>query len=365
MQSQEMGVVGICPRRPRIGLGGLCLMAAALLASALPARAVPERPMVFRTGLEADELAIIVNDEDARSIAVASYYAQRRGIPAQNVIHVRFAPGAAVMSETEFTRIKAVVDAATPARIQAYALAWTEPYRAGCMSITTAFAAGYDKAYCAEGCAPTKVSPYFDSATLTPYLTYNLRPTMMLAGANVDEVMRLIDRGVEADGTAPGGTGYLVETDDKSRNVRAAVYDEVIRLLSPQVRLQWIKANFIQNRPDVLFYFTGAAHVPKIGTNHFLPGAMADHLTSSGGVLLDNRAQMSSLRWLQAGATGSYGTVVEPCNFPQKFPHPGVAIEHYLRGETLLEAYWKSVAMPGQGVFIGEPLARPFGRMVR
>ena len=33
---------------------------------------------------------------------------------------------------------------------------------------------------------------------------------------------------------------------------------------------------------------------------------------------------------------------------------------HYLQGETLIEAYWKSVAMPGQGIFIGEPLARPF-----
>ena len=30
------------------------------------------------------------------------------------------------------------------------------------------------------------------------------------------------------------------------------------------------------------------------------------------------------------------------------------------RGETLLEAYWKSVHWPGEGVFIGEPLARPF-----
>jgi hypothetical protein len=34
---------------------------------------------------------------------------------------------------------------------------------------------------------------------------------------------------------------------------------------------------------------------------------------------------------------------------------------HYLSGETLLESYWKSVAMPGQGLFIGDPLARPFG----
>jgi hypothetical protein len=39
-----------------------------------------------------------------------------------------------------------------------------------------------------------------------------------------------------------------------------------------------------------------------------------------------------------------------------------VFFDHYLRGETLLEAYWKSVAMPGQGLFIGEPLARPYAK---
>jgi len=69
---------------------------------------------------------------------------------------------------------------------------------------------------------------------------------------------------------------------------------------------------------------------------------------------------MSSLRRLEAGATGSYGTVVEPCNFPQKLPIPGVVIQQYLRGEALIEFYWKSVAWPREGIFIGEPLASPY-----
>ena len=53
-------------------------------------------------------------------------------------------------------------------------------------------------------------------------------------------------------------------------------------------------------------------------------------------------------------------TVVEPCNFPAKFPDPGLVLSYYRRGDTLIEAYWRSVAMPGQGLFIGEPLARPW-----
>ncbi len=71
---------------------------------------------------------------------------------------------------------------------------------------------------------------------------------------------------------------------------------------------------------------------------------------------------MSAVRWLEAGATGSFGTVVEPCNYQQKFPRVSVLLDHYYRGDTLVEAYWKSVEWPGEGVFIGEPLARPWGR---
>ena len=111
----------------------------------------------------------------------------------------------------------------------------------------------------------------------------------------------------------------------------------------------------------MLFYFTGLTHVQKINRNTYLPGAIADHLTSAGGIL-SGSYQMSILEWVQAGVTGSYGTVVEPCNFPEKFSNPGVLMDYYLKGNSLIEAYWKSVAEPGQGIFVGEPLAKPFAK---
>ena len=40
-------------------------------------------------------------------------------------------------------------------------------------------------------------------------------------------------------------------------------------------------------------------------------------------------------------------------------PYSGPASAYGVIGKTI-EAYWKSVAWPGQGVFIGEPLATPF-----
>lgn len=330
---------------------------------AASAHAAPDEAVLvsfYKPGLSADQLGVIVNDADPDSVAIAAYYQQKRDIPDSNMIHVRFAPNRANLPSAEFTQLKRRVDRASNKKIQAYALTWAQPYRVDCMSITSAFAFGFDPAHCASGCKPIKRSPYFNSNTSLPYATYKIRPTMSLAAATVDQAKKLIDRGVASDNPHPAGTAYLVSTSDKQRNVRAAGYEEAHTLLGKLMPVEIMKTNQLVDKRDVMFYFTGLAQVPEIARNTYLPGAMADHLTSTGGVLFDG-SQMSILRWLEAGATGSYGAVAEPCNFPQKFPLPALAIAHYLQGETLIEAYWKSVLMPGQGLFVGEPLARPYG----
>jgi uncharacterized protein (TIGR03790 family) len=157
---------------------------------------------------------------------------------------------------------------------------------------------------------------------------------------------------------------YLVRTQDSARNVRAAGYADVESLVGKRILIREAVTPIEKPLVDIVAYFTGAVQVQEISTLSFRPGAAADHLTSTGGVLEGGR-QMSALEWLRQGATGSYGSVSEPCAHPGKFPSPAIFLDHYLRGDTLLEAYWKSVAMPGQGLFIGEPLARPFTREIR
>ncbi|WP_242476934.1 TIGR03790 family protein [Halochromatium glycolicum] len=341
----------------------LCLTTAALsVTNRADESTAPDAPTVLlpRQAITPAQLAVIINELDPTSRRIGHYYAERRGIPSENLIRVPFAPGSPIMDPGEFEDLYAQVKAATPQGVQAYALAWTLPYRVGCLSITTAFAAGYDEAFCAEGCKPTRATRYFASESTRPYADYGIRPTMALAGDDFTAVKALIDRGVAADNSRPPGTGYLVKTHDKARSVRARGYAAAVEQLGNAVRLERIEADRIEQKPDVLFYFTGLTQVPGIDTNRYRPGAVADHLTSSGGQLNGTR-QMSSLRWLEAGATGSYGTVVEPCNLLPKFPDPAILISSYLSGATLIEAYWKSVRMPGQGLFIGEPLARPFG----
>ncbi len=344
------------------GLVCHCLLMMPLFAPAL-VFAKPEI-LLTRTGLTAEDLAVIINDDDEQSRAVGKYYQKVRHIPAANMVHVRIPPGGDALTKEEFIRIKSGIDRATPANVQAYAISWTKPYRVACMSVTSALAFGFDEKYCSSTCGATKASPYFNSASLYPAKEYKMRPAMMLAGTNFEQVKSLIDRGVASDHSFPTGSAYLLNTPDITRNVRSANFAQTAKQLKGVFKVAILKASAISNRKDVLFYFTGLPQVPQLETLHFQPGALADHLTSLGGQLTDS-SQMSVLRWLEAGATASYGTVVEPCNHPQKFPLPGIAMFYYAKGASAIEAYWKSVAWPGEGVFVGEPLARPFAPLLR
>ena len=309
----------------------------------------------------AKDIAVIVNDKDPLSVKIADYYQAKRNIPPQQIVHISFTPGVRSLTEDKFQVIKQQVDRQTPSYVQGLVLTWLLPFQVDCMSITAAFSAGLDKAFCASGCKETRRSPYYNSLSSKPFNDYGWRPTMMLAGTDFTEAKQLIDRGITADYSQPKGSAYLLKTTDVARSTRAVFFPETEKVLKNYYPTYYLEKNYIEGKQDVMFYFTGLMHVQKINRNRFLPGAVADHLTSTGGILTGGD-QMSILRWLEAGATGSYGTVTEPCSFPQKFPFPGVIIEYYLRGNTLIEAYWKSVAEPGQGIFVGEPLAKPFAK---
>jgi uncharacterized protein (TIGR03790 family) len=310
--------------------------------------------------LDARHLAVVINAEDPLSERIGRLYSASRGIPAAQVLRVRFTPGTSEISPQRFLAIRRQLLRNTPSHVQVYALAWAAPYRVGCQSITSAISLGLDPAWCAEGCRLTRPNPYYARGDVArPWDSLRIRPSMLLAATSEAEARSLITRGKDADGTAPAGTVYLLSTSDYKRNARRGLFARAVQMISPSLRISLLQQDALRDRNDVLGYFTGLKQVEAISSNRFLPGAVADHLTSLGGQLTDS-SQMSAIRWLEAGATASYGTVVEPCNFPSKFPDPGLLFTYYRRGDTVIEAYWRSVAMPGQGVFIGEPLARPW-----
>lgn len=314
-------------------------------------------------GLNAARLGVLYSLDDAQSREVALYYVAQRAVPSENVIGLHLV-NSNVMTPETFAPLRAQVLDQLPTAVQSLVLIWSAPFAVGCMSITSAFAAGYRAEFCRPGCARTSPNPLFNADGWLPADTVGWWPAMLLPSGDPARAHALIQRGVAADFSAPPGTLYLIRTADAARNVRAATYPEIELRLAHDLRIVGTSSPLTRDLPDAIGYFTGARQVEELPLIHFRPGALADHLTSTGGVL-QGGAQMAALAWITQGATASYGSVSEPCNILEKFPNVSVLFEHYTHGETALEAYWKSVAMPGQGLFIGEPLARPFAARPR
>lgn len=316
--------------------------------------------------LTAAELGVVINLDDPYSVEVGEHYVRARKIPPSQVLRLRV-PVKAVLGRQEFQALRREVDGFFGARVQGLALAWRQPQAVECHSITGALALGFDPSLCEKTCAPSKPSRYFGSGSVHPMRDFGMRLSMLLAAPDVAQAKALINRGVLSDGSlserAKGSAQvHFVSTSDPVRSVRRQLFPPSgpVPQLGFDVHLDQTDA--LRNVDRVLIYLTGRTQVDGLDTVRFLPGALADHLTSFGGILDKPHGQMTVMSWIQAGATASHGTVSEPCAHLQKFPHPQALLLFYAQGATALEAYWKSVAWPRQSLFVGEPLAAPFAR---
>lgn len=308
------------------------------------------------TRIRPENVVVVVNRADANSVAVGDYYLQARRIPAENRIEVDLPGNKESLSREHFILLRHKIYSVLQAHHKVIVLAWSRPYAVECNAITSALSLGFDAAQCKNTCAAGRENPYFDSPT---HPEGDFRPSMLLPSEDVALAKSVIDRGVLSGFRIQSSGAYFLTTSDRARSSRAAFFPPEAVLPAYQMKIHRLEADTLENVQDIMIYQTGRAHVAKLETLGFRPGAIADHLTSYGGKLSGN-SQMSVIKWLEAGATASYGTVSEPCNHWQKFPNSSVLLRHYLNGDTLIEAYWKSVAWPAQGLFVGEPLAAPY-----
>src|SRR5207244_838684 len=130
------------------------------------------------------------------------------------------------------------------------------------------------------------------------------------------------DQGVSSDGSFPDAPCILEKTSDLYRNIRYSLFDNAIFNVNLLGKGTLMRTNSDGPAgPGLLWGFqTGLANF-AVPTNSFVAGAMADSLTSYGGVIFGPNSQTSLLAFIAAGATGSYGTVDEPLSDSQKFPN--------------------------------------------
>jgi uncharacterized protein (TIGR03790 family) len=327
---------------------------------------------------------VVVNQNSTNSLELGNDYCEARGVPPQNVLRMTNWTGGSIQwSPAQFTNyllnplLTMIAARGLTHQAQFVVLSMDIPYRVtdgnDVNSTTSTLYYGFKTntaappelgATCSlpDGTTNSYVYAELPFAQSPP----NVAPTnsflaVMLTDTNLATAENTLRRGVASDCTYPTQTVYLEKTGDTVRNVRFYEFDNSVFENQVVGNEAVTRINSGTTVFTNLFGLqTGFAGV-TLATNEFIPGSVGDSLTSFGGYILENSGQTPLLAFLEAGAAASYGTVVEPCNYPQKFPDP-VDYFYQTRGFTVAEAYYQSLINPFEGLVVGEPLAVPFAR---
>src|SRR5262245_31639701 len=336
-------------------------------------------------------VVVIVNQNSTNSVEVGNYYCERRQVPPQNLLRINWPGGNESWTLSDYTNVLLnpllgmLASRQLTTQIDYVVLSMDIPFEvtqtgtsSGDNSSTSPVFYGFKP----DLPAPVDYTPlgfpgcnlpfassnsYSASATIFRFTrpntaTTNSFLTTMLTSTSLEEAKAIIDRGVASDYTFPPQTVILGHSSDFARNVRYLTFDDAI--FNTRLRGDYSMVQSNLDNPaglsNLLGYQNGHYQF-TISPNTFVPGAMADSLTSKGGIIFGFNDHTTLLAFINAGASGSYGTVFEPCAYLEKFPSP----QNYFyqaRGFSLAECYYQSLANPYQGILVGEPLAAPFAK---
>jgi uncharacterized protein (TIGR03790 family) len=328
-----------------------------------------------RAGGSGLNTVVIVNQNSTNSCELGNYYCERRQIPPENVLRINWAGGniswgSADLQASLLTPLLDMLAARQLTnQIDYVVLSMDIPFQTlnGAKVNSTTAALFYGLM---DDTGPNwmNVTNSYDAseqifcqAKPATAPGYSFLATMLTAGS-LAQAKLLVDQGVASDSTFPAQPVILAKSSDTVRNVRYHAFDNAIFNTRLRGNYSMLRTNSdsTSGQTGLLGYQTGLASF-SVSPNTFVPGAMADSLTSFGGIIFGPNSQTTLLAFINAGAAGSYGTVTEPSGNPQKFPNP----QNYFyqaRGFSLAECYYQSLYAPYEGLIVGDPLAAPFAQ---
>jgi len=350
----------------------------------------------------AENVLLILNESSPISLDVGQYYAQKRGIPAQNILRLRTSL-ADDISRDDFARqletpiaswltqnaaqdriLYLVLTKGIPLRVQG-----TSGKDGTIASVDSELTVLYRKLLGQQ--VPTAGpinNPFFlgnapvARASQFCHETFDIFLVSRLDGYTSADIRGLIDRGF-----APAKEGKILLDQKGSANDQG---DDWL-----QAAADWMRANgfterlvldssnnVVKDQTGVLGYYSWGSNDPAIRIRHFnlgfVPGALAGMYVSSDGRTFDEppvgwqvgpwddksprfaaSPQSMAGDLIRDGITGIAGHVAEP--FLEATIRPNILFPAYLSGFNLIESYY--LAMPylsWQTVVVGDPLCAPF-----
>ncbi len=359
-----------------------------------------------RPGIQPENVVVLVNETMPESVELGTYYAEQRGIPAENICRLETVETEVISREKFVSTIEEPVREFLTRRLGQVRVALPEgelvlrmaEKEVRCLvsvygvplkvdgfidteEMYNSTAAGVDSelsllpqgGHVLHGARP---NPYFrQDIPFNELLARRMLLVGRLDGPSPEVVRRMIDDALWAEAHGLQGRGYF-----DVRNIKAKGYvagDQWIRRAYEAAREAGLPS-VLDERPEVIpidypmteavLYMGWYAKVVSGPMSRrrfrFARGAVAYHLHSFSAwtVRTDSKKWVGPL--LARGAACTMGSVYEP--FLQGSPRIDVFVDRLLRGYTLVEAgYMSQRLLSWMAVFLGDPLYRPFLKPVR
>ncbi|HTQ08793.1 MAG TPA: TIGR03790 family protein [Fimbriimonadaceae bacterium] len=340
------------------------------------------RDALSATYLDAARVLVVYNGASPQGREIAAYYAERRRVPASNVLRITCPDGEEVSEASFRASIQApiqrelrknrnpidfiVLTKGVPIRLQdeeGYSVdAWV---MAGNLPIPPIRRVTSDD-------LTRCLNPYFRSTLPFSSRRFGFRLVTRLDGYTVADCKALVDRSLEA---RPEKGPFLF---DEAANRNTADYGPIQQGLAKAAQLLEKKAF------DVDLQSSGAFVAPpeklagyaSWGSNdadfelsiyrrlRFKPGALCETFVSTSGRTFEPTLGGQSLiaDLIANGATGAKGYVSEPYTFA--LAKPEILFDRYTSGLNLAESFYSaSQFLKWKDIVIGDPLCDPYRGM--
>jgi uncharacterized protein (TIGR03790 family) len=335
-------------------------------------------------------VVVVVNQNSTNSVQLGNYYCEKRGVPPQNLLRINWTGNNIDWTRANFDSLlrdpltAMLASRQLTSQVEYVVLSMDIPYRvnettglpasSGYNGTTAVLFYGFKTDGCSNNCPANIPSCNLPGSSANAYAgsegVFRQTPpvsalsnswlTIMLTATNLEQAKLLVDRGVNSDASFPTQTVFLAKSVDLVRSLRYRAFDNVI--FDTRLRGNYTVQATNTSSPfqlGAMLGFQNGMQQFSISDPPSVPGAMADNLTSFSGFLFENAGHTTALDFINNHATASYGTVIEPCAYAEKFASP----QNYFyqaRGFSIAECYYQSLTNPYQGILVGEPLAAPF-----
>jgi len=346
---------------------------------------------------QSDRVLVVVNDNSPGSVEVGTYYQRRRGIPPENVCHIRCPVEEEIVANARWVfleQIKFPIE-----RYLAKTLVGGKPLKERIRYLVTTYGVplkglhgprgsranfGVDGELCLlfnERYAPQSDSgpdqapnPYYLGVTrrMVPFddsFRLDGRPVYLvcrLDGPSPEDVKALVDRAIRGGDI---GDAYIdLDPDMKGRGYDEANagLQEAAAVLGSRyhVTVESTGHLFTAARTGLpaLFYagwYAGAAPYTR-GVFTWAPGAVGYHITSYSAATVRSRDAFWCGPMIHDGITATLGAVYEP--YITYYTRPQVFFASLLKGRNFAEsAYSATPALSWMMTFLGDPLYRLHG----